>query len=163
MVPPTNRGLPITALQKPFHCSSGEKPRQGGKRPVGDSGHASSQIGCDGSAVSQVSKERSERCYHNPGPHWTQLMHVSDHEAGDVRGAQQGEIRSPVLMAGRIRPDDDADGRGVCGFERAMLRERTKVGLDAAREEGRIGGRRPKLTPQRKSESCSTCRKSVWR
>ena len=31
-------------------------------------------------------------------------------------------------------------------FERAMLRERTKVGLDAAREEGRIGGRRPKLS-----------------
>ena len=27
-------------------------------------------------------------------------------------------------------------------FERAMLRERTKAGLDAAREEGRIGGRR---------------------
>src|SRR4051794_36267905 len=33
-------------------------------------------------------------------------------------------------------------------FERAMLKERTKAGLDAAREEGRIGGRRPKLTPQ---------------
>ena len=32
-------------------------------------------------------------------------------------------------------------------FERAMLKERTKVGLDAAREEGRIGGRRPKLSP----------------
>ncbi len=31
-------------------------------------------------------------------------------------------------------------------FERAMLRERTKVGLDAARQEGRIGGRRPKLS-----------------
>jgi DNA invertase Pin-like site-specific DNA recombinase len=28
-------------------------------------------------------------------------------------------------------------------FEQAMLRERTKAGLDAAREEGRIGGRRP--------------------
>jgi Resolvase, N terminal domain len=32
-------------------------------------------------------------------------------------------------------------------FERAMLKERTKAGLDAAREEGRIGGRRPKLPP----------------
>lgn len=31
-------------------------------------------------------------------------------------------------------------------FERAMLKERTKAGLDAAREEGRIGGRRPKLS-----------------
>ena len=33
-------------------------------------------------------------------------------------------------------------------FERAMLRERTKAGLDAARREERIGGRRPKLTAQ---------------
>ena len=33
-----------------------------------------------------------------------------------------------------------------------MLRERTKAGLDSARREGRIGGRRPKLTPQQQSE-----------
>src|ERR1700728_4785727 len=37
-------------------------------------------------------------------------------------------------------------------FERAMLRERTKAGLDAARREGRVGGRRPKLTPQQQAE-----------
>ena len=37
-------------------------------------------------------------------------------------------------------------------FERAMLRERTKAGLDAARKEGRIGGRRPKFSPQQQSE-----------
>jgi DNA invertase Pin-like site-specific DNA recombinase len=37
-------------------------------------------------------------------------------------------------------------------FERAMLRERTKVGLEAARREGRIGGRRPKLNPQQQRE-----------
>jgi DNA invertase Pin-like site-specific DNA recombinase len=37
-------------------------------------------------------------------------------------------------------------------FERAMLRERTKAGLDAARREGRIGGRRPKLSPQQQAE-----------
>lgn len=30
-------------------------------------------------------------------------------------------------------------------FERAMLRERTQAGLETARQEGRIGGRRPKL------------------
>ena len=30
-------------------------------------------------------------------------------------------------------------------FERAMLRERTLIGLDAARKQGRMGGRRPKL------------------
>ena len=33
-----------------------------------------------------------------------------------------------------------------------MLRERTKAGLDAARLEGRIGGRRPKLSPQQQAE-----------
>ena len=33
-----------------------------------------------------------------------------------------------------------------------MLRERTKAGLDSAREEGRIGGRRPKLSPQQQAE-----------
>src|SRR3981081_696975 len=43
--------------------------------------------------------------------------------------------------------------RGACAeFERAMLRERTKAGLDSARREGRIGGRRPKLTPQQQCE-----------
>ncbi len=31
-------------------------------------------------------------------------------------------------------------------FEREMIRERTKAGLNAARKEGRIGGRRPKLS-----------------
>ena len=37
-------------------------------------------------------------------------------------------------------------------FERAMLKERTKAGLDAARKEGRIGGRPPKLKPQQRLE-----------
>jgi DNA invertase Pin-like site-specific DNA recombinase len=37
-------------------------------------------------------------------------------------------------------------------FERAMLKQRTKAGLDAARKEGRIGGRRPKLKPQQQQE-----------
>ncbi|WP_460425735.1 recombinase family protein [Azotobacter armeniacus] len=37
-------------------------------------------------------------------------------------------------------------------FERAMLRERTKSGLDAARKNGRVGGRRPKLTQQQQKE-----------
>lgn len=37
-------------------------------------------------------------------------------------------------------------------FERAMLKERTRAGLDAAREEGRVGGRRPKLTLQQQIE-----------
>lgn len=37
-------------------------------------------------------------------------------------------------------------------FERAMLRERTRHGLEAARQRGRIGGRRPKLKPYQQQE-----------
>ena len=40
-------------------------------------------------------------------------------------------------------------------FERAMLRERTKSGLETARKEGRVGGRRPKLTKQQREEIVS--------
>ncbi len=37
-------------------------------------------------------------------------------------------------------------------FERAMLRERTRNGLDAARKQGRVGGRRPKLKEHQQQE-----------
>lgn len=37
-------------------------------------------------------------------------------------------------------------------FERAMIRERTIAGLKTARSEGRIGGRRPKLTDEQRIE-----------
>jgi DNA invertase Pin-like site-specific DNA recombinase len=37
-------------------------------------------------------------------------------------------------------------------FERAMIRERVKMGLIHARERGNIGGRRPKLTPAQEQE-----------
>jgi DNA invertase Pin-like site-specific DNA recombinase len=37
-------------------------------------------------------------------------------------------------------------------FERAMLRERTRIGLESARREGRVGGRPPKLTRQQEAE-----------
>jgi DNA invertase Pin-like site-specific DNA recombinase len=37
-------------------------------------------------------------------------------------------------------------------FERAMVRERTRAGLKAARERGRKGGRRPKLLIHQKAE-----------
>ncbi|PPI86940.1 resolvase (plasmid) [Candidatus Pantoea edessiphila] len=37
-------------------------------------------------------------------------------------------------------------------FERAILYERTIIGLQAARKEGRIGGRRPKLNLQQQKE-----------
>jgi DNA invertase Pin-like site-specific DNA recombinase len=38
-------------------------------------------------------------------------------------------------------------------FERSMVRERTRLGLQAARERGRIGGRRSKLTPHQRDEA----------
>ena len=37
-------------------------------------------------------------------------------------------------------------------FEREVLRERTKAGLKAARRDGRVGGRRPKLKPKQQKE-----------
>jgi DNA invertase Pin-like site-specific DNA recombinase len=37
-------------------------------------------------------------------------------------------------------------------FEREMIRERTKAGLDAARREGRIGGRKLKLSPEQRKD-----------
>lgn len=37
-------------------------------------------------------------------------------------------------------------------FEREMIRERTKAGLDAARAEGRIGGRKPKLRDDQRKD-----------
>ena len=37
-------------------------------------------------------------------------------------------------------------------FEREMIRERTKAGLDAARAEGRIDGRRPKLRKDQRKD-----------
>ncbi|HYI85435.1 MAG TPA: recombinase family protein [Acetobacteraceae bacterium] len=37
-------------------------------------------------------------------------------------------------------------------FERAMIRERTSAGLAAARAEGRVGGRRPKLDAAKRRE-----------
>ena len=49
-------------------------------------------------------------------------------------------------------------------FERAMIRERTSAGLAQARSEGRVGGRRPKLTPSQRAdvvENVTTGRKSA--
>src|SRR6266852_1680383 len=37
-------------------------------------------------------------------------------------------------------------------FERAMLRERARIGLETARREGRVGGRPSKLTRQQQTE-----------
>ncbi len=37
-------------------------------------------------------------------------------------------------------------------FEREMIRERTRAGLEAARAQGRVGGRRPKLNARQQDE-----------
>ena len=37
-------------------------------------------------------------------------------------------------------------------FERAILRERTRAGLEIARKDGRVGGRRPKLSERQQAE-----------
>jgi DNA invertase Pin-like site-specific DNA recombinase len=37
-------------------------------------------------------------------------------------------------------------------FERSMVRERTRMGLQAARERGRVGGRKPKIKPNQRAE-----------
>lgn len=42
--------------------------------------------------------------------------------------------------------------RTFAEFERAMLRERTRIGLDTARTQGRVGGRPPKLKPHQEQE-----------
>jgi DNA invertase Pin-like site-specific DNA recombinase len=44
-------------------------------------------------------------------------------------------------------------------FERAMLRERTRAGLEHAKKDGRIGGRRPKLSDQQQAEIVRMVRK----
>ena len=42
---------------------------------------------------------------------------------------------------------------GFADLERAMIRERTRSGLAAARAKGRAGGRRPKLNPYQRREA----------
>lgn len=37
-------------------------------------------------------------------------------------------------------------------FEREMIRQRTRAGLERARREGRVGGRRPKLSARQRRE-----------
>ena len=46
-------------------------------------------------------------------------------------------------------------------FEREMLRQRTRNGIDVARKEGRIGGRRPKLQEFQKKEILKLIKKGL--
>jgi DNA invertase Pin-like site-specific DNA recombinase len=43
-------------------------------------------------------------------------------------------------------------------FERSMVRERTRLGLQAAKERGRVGGRQPKLTSHQQDEAIKMVR-----
>jgi len=43
-------------------------------------------------------------------------------------------------------------------FERAMIRERTQAGLEKARDEGRVGGRPPKLSAEQKKAAVQMIR-----
>jgi DNA-binding CsgD family transcriptional regulator len=52
-------------------------------------------------------------------------------------------------------------GGAFAEFERAMLKERTKAGLDMARRDGRIGGRRPKLSSQQQAEIIKMVSKGI--
>ena len=99
MVPPAYGRFPITALQNTFYVAGWKKPRKRGKRPVGDSGNATSKICSDGSAVPQIAKERPQSRYHQLGPHRTQLMRMTRNESGDVRWTQRGEVRSPIVKS----------------------------------------------------------------
>src|SRR5580692_11322815 len=99
MVPPAYSRFSITALQNTLYVAGWKKPRNRGKRPVWDSGNATSKICSDGSAVLQIAKERPKSRYHQLGPHRTQLMRVTRNESGDVRCTQRGEVRSPIVKS----------------------------------------------------------------
>ena len=47
-------------------------------------------------------------------------------------------------------------------FERAKIRERTSAGLAAARAEGRVGGRRPKLNPEQQADIVENVSSGRW-
>ncbi|EBA5229694.1 recombinase family protein [Salmonella enterica] len=48
-------------------------------------------------------------------------------------------------------------------MERELIVERTRAGLEAARAQGRIGGRRPKLTPEQWAQAGRLIRAGVPR
>lgn len=79
--------------------------------------------------------------------HWT-----SDPEKVQLAGAgflSLTEAVETTTAAGRMMMQMVG---AFAEFERAMQRERTRNELLAARQEGRIGGRRPKLTARQQQE-----------
>lgn len=75
------------------------RTRKRGKRPIGDSGDTGGKIGSDYSTVSQITKERPKRRYHQPSPHRTQLTCVTQNESGDVRCPYHGEVWNYVVKS----------------------------------------------------------------
>lgn len=94
----------------------------------------------------------------------------------NVRGGWLGRALGPTRAPRHAAPEIEAAGAGFrsltesidtttpagrmlmqmvgsfAEFERAMIRERTSAGLAQARAEGRVGGRRRKLTTKQRAE-----------
>ena len=75
------------------------------------------------------------------------LMEKIDHAGAGFRSLT--EVIDTTSPAGRMMMQIVGT---FAEFERAMLRERTRSGLDAARKQGRVGGRRPKLKSHQQEE-----------
>jgi DNA invertase Pin-like site-specific DNA recombinase len=75
------------------------------------------------------------------------LMEKIDQAGADFRSLT--EVIDTTSPAGRMMMQIVGT---FAEFERAMLRERTRSGLEAARKQGRVGGRRPKLKKQQQQE-----------
>src|SRR5512134_1226954 len=71
------------------------------------------------------------------------LLHIMEHiEAAGAGFRSLTEAIDTTSAAGRMMMQMVG---AFAEFERAMVRERTRAGLAAARADGRVGGRRPKL------------------
>jgi DNA invertase Pin-like site-specific DNA recombinase len=78
-----------------------------------------------------------------------ELLHIMEHiERAGAGFRSLTEAIDTTTPAGRMLMQMVGS---FAEFERAMIRERTQAGLAAARARGRIGGRRPKLTPQQQA------------
>ena len=90
------------------------------------------------------------------------LLHLLDRiEAAGAGFRSLTESIATTTPAGRVMMQMVGS---FAEFERAMIRERTSAGLEAARAEGRVGGRRPKLTPAQRAdviENLTTGRRSA--
>ena len=87
-----------------------------------------------------------DRLFRSPRDVLTIMERLSEAEAGFRSLTEAIDTTTP---AGRMMMQMVG---AFAEFERAMLRERTKAGLESACREGRVGGRRPKLSPQQQAE-----------